>query len=211
MHSSDHFTGGGKKTTPIFFFPARKKGPTSAISTMSPSITPPAWIRAWFFISSFVVLWDAAYCLLRPHTMKGGKWNLLWRPYNLYAQVDTFYGVVALEEQDGFTSAQAIMNLVETTINFIYLGMLASGKPDNLGRANLVGFSAATLTCAKTVLYMLNEVFSGMRHTRHNSLQDFILLWTIPNGTWIVFPSLIMFSLGRDLFDRLGPQKSKTL
>ncbi|KAI7850470.1 hypothetical protein BDC45DRAFT_487865 [Circinella umbellata] len=159
------------------------------------------WIKLWFFISSLVVLWDAGYCLLRPYSMEGGKWNLLWLPYNLYGKIDKFYGIEALNEHDGFTAAQASMNLVETVLNFLYLWMASDSQKS--GRASLVGFSAAILTVAKTVLYWLVEFFSGMRHTGHNELFDYILLWVIPNGAWIVVPGLIAYVLGKDLVDRL--------
>ncbi|KAI9246260.1 hypothetical protein BDA99DRAFT_489919 [Phascolomyces articulosus] len=161
----------------------------------------PVWIKAWFVISSLLVLWDAGYCLLRPHSMEGGKWNLLWRPYILYGKVDKFYGIEAWNEEDGFTGAQAFMNLVETALNFVYLWMVSnSQKP---GRTSLVGFSAVILTVAKTVLYWLVEFYSGMRHTGHNELFDYILLWIIPNGAWIVVPSMIAIVLGKDLVNRL--------
>ncbi|CDH49174.1 related to adiponectin receptor 1 [Lichtheimia corymbifera JMRC:FSU:9682] len=170
----------------------------------------PLWIKGWFLISSLVVLWDAGYCLSRPHSMEGGKWNAIWRPYNLYGKIDTFYGIEALEAQDGFTSAQAFMNLVETALNFAYLGMITYRPLTKIGQANLVGFTAASLTVAKTVLYWLVELFSGMQHTGHNELRDFILLWVIPNGAWILVPGMIMVALGRDLFARLDQQQDKS-
>ncbi|ORY96346.1 hypothetical protein BCR43DRAFT_491535 [Syncephalastrum racemosum] len=164
----------------------------------------PLWIKGWFLASSLLVLWDAGYCLLRPHSMEGGKWNFLWRPYILYAKIDYFYGLPAYEAQDGFTGAQAFMNLIETALNFLYLAMVSAQKP--IGQANLVGFSAAILTTAKTVLYWLVEWFSGMQHTGHNTPSDFLILWVIPNGAWIVAPTVIAWVLGRDLFARLQDQ-----
>ncbi|KAI9494567.1 hypothetical protein BDB00DRAFT_818574 [Zychaea mexicana] len=167
----------------------------------------PTWIKAWFLISSLLVLWDAGYCLLRPHSMEGGKWNILWRPYNLYGKVDTFYGIEAIQENDGFTGAQATMNLVETALNLLYLWM-ASSNSQKPGRTSLVGFSAVILTIAKTILYWLVEFFSGMRHTGHNAAFDYIFLWIIPNGAWIVFPSIIAYVLGGDLISRLDSADS---
>ena len=69
------------------------------------------------------------------------------------------------------------MNLVETLLNFLYLWMTSDSQKS--GRASLVGFSAAILTVAKTLLYWLVEFFSGMRHTGHNELSDYILLWVV--------------------------------
>ncbi|KAL1932158.1 hypothetical protein VTP01DRAFT_9214 [Rhizomucor pusillus] len=169
----------------------------------------PVWIKGWFLISSLLVLWDAGYCLARPHSMEGGKWNFLWRPYILYGKVDTFYGTVAWEEQDGFTSAQAFMNLVETALNFLYLYLGSTLPLSRIGQVNLVGFSAAILTVAKTVLYWLTEYYSGMRHTGHNDWQTYIFLWVIPNGAWIILPSAIALVLGRDLWQRLDKAQQR--
>lgn len=94
-------------------------------------------------------------------------------------QVDTFYGTAAWEEQDGFTSAQAFMNLVETALNFLYLYLGSTLPLSRIGQVNLVGFSAAILTVAKTVLYWLTEYYSGMRHTGHNDWQTYIFLWVV--------------------------------
>lgn len=93
--------------------------------------------------------------------------------------MDTFYGVVAWEERDGFTSAQAFMNLVETALNFLYLYLGANFPVSKIGQVNLVGFSAAILTIAKTILYWLTEYYSGMRHTGHNDWQTYIFLWVV--------------------------------
>lgn len=76
------------------------------------------------------------------------------------------------------------MNLVESALNFAYLGMITYRPLTKIGQANLVGFTAASLTVAKTVLYWLVELFSGMQHTGHNELRDFIVLWVVSgNGS----------------------------
>ncbi|KAI8883149.1 hypothetical protein K501DRAFT_250011 [Backusella circina FSU 941] len=164
------------------------------------------WIKYWFLISSIVVVWDFSYCLLRPYSMEGGTLNFLWRPYNLYGKIDHFYGLPAYEIKDGFTGAQAALNVVETLMNFYYLKLLNDGTV-TLGQANLVGFSSALMTTAKTILYWLVEAFSGMAHTGHNSFKDMILLWVIPNGLWIVVPGAITYTLGKDLITRLDNLK----
>ncbi|KAI8098109.1 uncharacterized protein B0P05DRAFT_520438 [Gilbertella persicaria] len=140
----------------------------------------PYWIRAWFFVSSLLVAWDFGFCLLRPHSMEGGSLNFLWKPYNLYGKIDHFYGLPAFQAQDGFTGAQATMNVIETCLNFYYLWLLNHNS--NVGQANLVGFSSAIMTFSKTLLYWLVEPFSGYQHIGHNSLRDLVILWIIPNG-----------------------------
>ncbi|KAI9360563.1 hypothetical protein BD770DRAFT_441885 [Pilaira anomala] len=163
----------------------------------------PLWIQAWFFVSSIIVTWDFMYCFLRPYSMEGGALNFIWKPYNLYATIDHFYGPQALVTKDGFTGAQATMNVVETILNFIYLYLL--GK-DNVavGQAHLVGFSAALMTCSKTILYWLIEPYSGFQHIGHNSVSQLVFLWIIPNGFWIIVPGMIVYALGKDILSRLG-------
>lgn len=72
----------------------------------------------------------------------------------------------------------ASMNVIETLLNFIYLGLLKNENV-NVGQANLIGFSAALMTLSKTVLYWLVEPFSGYQHIGHNNMKDLIVLWIV--------------------------------
>lgn len=56
------------------------------------------------------------------------------------------------ERGDGFTSAQAILNIIEVAINLIYLWSASLKNPV----AILWGFVGATLTFWKTVLYWVS-------------------------------------------------------
>lgn len=145
--------------------------------------TPSAVVVIWLLFSIPLVLWDAGYVLLRPHSMPGGKLHSpIWTPYALYGTIDYIYGFPALEAGNGFTAAQAFLNLVETSGNIFYLytvyrygvSIRDSGrgysKPRSksilwllkspkavVGRrgaiALLIGFSASIMTTSKTVLY----------------------------------------------------------
>jgi hypothetical protein len=89
-------------------------------------------------------------------------------------RTDYIYGWKALNEKNGFTSAQGTMNIPETLLYLYYLYLVVchashskpiSGKPQPgflpqryvLGRpgawAVLVGFTAAVMTLSKTLLY----------------------------------------------------------
>ena len=175
----------------------------STKQTVSNASQVPFWIRTWALASSIIVTWDFGYCLLRPLSMEGGSLNFLWKPYNLYAKIDYFYGLPAFNSQDGFTGAQAVMNVIETLLNFIYLGLLKNENV-NVGQANLIGFSAALMTLSKTILYWLVEPFSEYQHIGHNNMKDLIFLWIIPNGLWIVVPAAIVYTLGKDIIHRLN-------
>ena len=102
-------------------------------------------------------------------------------------QVDYIYGWKAFNSQNGFTSAQASLNIIETLMYMYYLYVLyVYGKPTNVqGRgapeissvgffgqaravggqqgvlALLVGYSAAVMTVSKTVLYCKHPATSA--------------------------------------------------
>jgi hypothetical protein len=141
---------------------------------------PPALIVVWLAISLPLVAWDTGYVMLRPHSMPGGwlHWPL-WAPYELYGTIDYIYGWKAFNEKNGFTAAQAFLNIIESLMYYYYLYILfAYGKQLKaqgrgapkvarigfLGQqryvdgkmgavALLVGYSAALMTISKTVLY----------------------------------------------------------
>ncbi|THH09826.1 hypothetical protein EW145_g1733 [Phellinidium pouzarii] len=154
------------------------------------------WISLWFTLTAPVILWDASYCLMRPRSFLGGDLHWIWKPYEIYQEVDYVYGVEAYNNGDGFTNAQSCMNIVETLLNLYYLyaqHIIASPV------APLVGFAAVTMTLSKTVLYWAQEYFCGGCAVGHNDLWTLFWFWILPNGLWLVFPSLILMQLARDI------------
>jgi len=168
--------------------------------------------------------------MLRPHTMPGGSLHWpIWAPYELYGRVDYIYGWKAFNERNGFTSAQGFLNIVETLMYLYYLYIIyASGKQSKVqGRgapkpsaigflgeqrfvdgqkgaiAVLVAYSAAVMTVSKTVLYWMNEYYSGFENIGHNSALDLIFLWIIPNGAWLVFPTYMIYLAGSEILQGL--------
>lgn len=178
-------------------FPEPELSPTKSTpsrsrkSTAKWAHTPSNTTLIWLAISLPLVIWDAGYVLLRPHSMPGGylHWPI-WAPYELYGTVDYIYGWKAYNERNGFTGAQTALNVVETAMYFYYLYILyVYGKPSSAqGRgapkpakvgyfgeqryvggqkgalAVLVAFSAAVMTVSKTVLYC--KLFSRFRISR---------------------------------------------
>jgi hypothetical protein len=133
----------------------------------------------------------------------------VWTPYALYGTIDYIYGWPAFNARNGFTVAQTVMNLVESAAYLYYLfiiykygatmatggrrkqrktrkGLLWMLKGDKVvsGRtgatALLVAYSASIMTLSKTVLYWLNEAFSGFANIGHNDAFTLITLWVIP-------------------------------
>ncbi len=65
-------------------------------------------VRLWLVLSALIVIFDASYVLLRPHSLKGGKYECFYGPYQKYIQYDTLYG----DNQDRFVVIQSWLNLV---------------------------------------------------------------------------------------------------
>lgn len=159
--------------------------PTSAGGTWCHSASNLTLI--WLAISFPLVIWDCLYILLRPHTMAGGalQWPI-WKPYEIYAEIDHVYGWPGWNSNDGFAGAQGFMNGVEIVLYGLYGmivyshgvwaesgaglqvgrgvkgwlsgGVKVEGKKGN--RALLIGFSAALMTLSKTLLYC--ELLAGV-------------------------------------------------
>jgi hypothetical protein len=141
---------------------------------------------------------------------------------------DLVYGPAVHERGDGFTAAQSICNLVENAINLSYVALWRKGSP----LAPLVGLVGATATAWKTVspstraclyclccfadalwcrsqiLYWLMDYLTtangkpwGM--TGHNTRFNWWLLFALPNGLWIVIPSLIVYIFAREIAAKL--------
>ncbi|KAG8806096.1 hypothetical protein FRC19_007473, partial [Serendipita sp. 401] len=118
-----------------------------------------------------------------PHSFRGGKYHWIWKPYSLYQDIDLIYGVEAYARGDGFTAAQSFLNIVESIVNFIYVYKAHISK-DPI--APLIGFTAATCSFSKTVLYWAQEYFCNYCAVGHNGLSTLFWLWVIPNGLVLI-------------------------
>ena len=156
------------------------------------SHTPSNLTLIWLAVSLPLVIWDTGYVLLRPYSMEGGALHKpLWIPYGLYGNIDHVYGFKAYNAGTGWTAAQGTLNALETVAYFVYLYLVysygeqeptqGSGAPDRslmgqfralsesrtvYGRmaawTTVLAFTTAQVTFWKTVLYWLNEAFSGV-------------------------------------------------
>ncbi|KAF2502397.1 hypothetical protein BU16DRAFT_7248 [Lophium mytilinum] len=202
----------------------------------SPSSSP-LWVHtasnltvAWILVSLPLVIWDALYCILRPHTMAGGalQWPI-WKPYELYASIDYVYGWPAWEARDGFTAAQAWLNIAETIGYGLYLMIIydhgasaAGGRGVQLGkgvegwfaggrkvegrpasRAVVIAFAASVMTASKTVLYFLNEAGSGFKNVGHNEWVVLIPLYIVMNGLWFIMSFYMTYIFGAEIIEGL--------
>lgn len=116
-----------------------------------------------------------------------------------YVDVDWLYGWPALENGDGFTTAQgqsqsptnhrpaksiALMNIAETILNVVTLAL--GDHP----AAPVIALISLVMTASKTDLYFLQEYFCGWCNTGHNPPFRFWSVWVATNGTWILVPTI---------------------
>lgn len=105
--------------------PTATTSPTTSGTSRKWVHTPSAAVTIWLVMSVPLVLWDAGYVLLRPHSMPGGKWHSpIWTPYALYGTIDYIYGWPAFNARNGFTAAQTVLNLLETACYVFYLAVI---------------------------------------------------------------------------------------
>ncbi|KAL8726210.1 MAG: hypothetical protein Q9181_006140 [Wetmoreana brouardii] len=152
--------------------------------------------------------------------MPGGKWHRpFFTPYALYGTIDHMYGWPAYESGNGFTMAQGSMNICESVgyLGYLYIfwaygnGQWTYTEGQNRsigggwgGLACLFGFSLSLVTFSKTVLYALNEHFSGYHYIGHNASGPLFFLWILPNGFWIVLPAYMIVAFGTDILQGLA-------
>lgn len=68
--------------------------------------------------------------------------------------------------------------------------------------AVLVCFAGAVTTVGKTVLYWLNEYFSGFANIGHNGFWD-MTMWIVLNGAWIILPTYMIWVMGIEIVEGL--------
>lgn len=102
------------------------------------------------------------------------------------------------------------MNAVENLVYLVYLGLWWRYKDGEgrvggrVGAGMLVGlFGGAVFTTGKTVLYWLNEAFSGFANIGHNEPLKLFIFWVIPNGAWIVVPAIIAYQAANEMINAL--------
>ncbi|KAK0470137.1 uncharacterized protein EV420DRAFT_91975 [Desarmillaria tabescens] len=136
------------------------------------------------------------------------------------------YGVKAFEDGDGFANAAgtllprsihalnfslllcappAILNLLENFAAITYLVLVYAFKSDI---APLFGYTGATVTLAKTILYLAQEYYCGWCAIGHNDFVDVLAYWVCPNVVWCTISSLTMYRLGNDIASSLRQRKT---
>jgi hypothetical protein len=57
----------------------------------------------------------------------------------------------------------------------------------------------------------LNEYFSNFENIGHNSASNLFWLWILPNGLWLLFPSWMIYVMGKEIVAAMHVAKSSGL
>ena len=155
----------------------------------------PTWIFWWLALSTVVVVWDALFVLCRPASFPGGEWGFIWSfAYTIYMAVDLSYADVT----NRVIEAMAIMSLIEACIVGVALRLDSRGRSKT---AHLLALLAAALTGAKTMLFFLVEGMYDWHSIAHNDVFSMLAFYIIPNGIWVVVPTVVVFVLARRILE----------
>lgn len=157
----------------------------------------PRWLVLWLALSSVVVVWDALFVLLRPHSMTGGSLAFVWPVYDLYLAVDHSYA----DLENTTVAAICTMSLLECIGVGIALAQHARGAHP---AAHLLALICLCLTGAKTVLFFLIEVWSGLEGIGHAEPVSLLFAYILPNTLWVVVPLAGALTLSRRLTRHLA-------
>ena len=145
----------------------------------------PKWMTLWLLLSTPVVLWDASFVLLRPHSFPDGSLGMFWSfGYTIYLQVDLGYA----DLQNRFVEVLAVISIAESLV--VAFALWANYRQKTRLAHTLVA-AVTALTGLKTILFFAVEPMYGWPSVGHNDWASLICFWLIPNGLWVVFPLTI--------------------
>lgn len=163
----------------------------------------PPWVVNWLLISGVCSLYDAAFVLLRPSTLPGGRLHTLFLPYEYYARMDKLYSWEAKLSGDGLCEAQSWLNVVEVAAQFAAVALNAAGDRFS-AMCILLVFGGQVATAWKTVMYLATATAcGGFANTRQNGPLDAAVLAALLY-TWVAVPALVVWVLGKRLLAALN-------
>jgi len=180
---------------------AAQKVPKSPLPLWSHE--PTTLTLIWLAVAIPVVFLDASFILLRPHTFAGGQLHSsLWKPWDIYQKVDYVYARSVFNERDGWPSAQALFNVIETSCYVWYvLSVVGHSVWKTDKTAELEGwhlpFGKRTVTGRRGVAMAM--VLCGATMVTVVKTALYCMFPSAPLLRWLSQRNLTTFSLGRDL------------
>jgi len=144
----------------------------------------PKPLYLWLVLSAIIVIFDALYVLLRPETLRGGKYFNIFAPYEMYVKFDTLYG----NNTDSFVVIQSWLNLIEAALLFIGVFLsLSSCLGKKLWGAILLIITSAFVFW-KTVIFVWYDHDWTTPDVKALTGEAF-LCYILPSSLWIIFHS----------------------
>ena len=162
-------------------------------------------VYLWLILSSIIVIFDASYVLLRPHSLKGGKYEDIYSPYQLYIKFDTLYG----DNQDPFNIIQSWLNLVEISLAFLAVFLSLCPHKEVKLKGAFLAIIVSAFTFWKTVLYVwYDHPFLSEETLAFTA--DSIKIFYFPTSFWIICPVWTILSVSKRICNEiLGAEKKK--
>ncbi len=176
----------------------------------SSTIIIPRFATIWIAVGSVICIWDACYILSRPASMFKGSLFWLFQPYAKYITLDPLYGNL----NNSFVIAQSYVNCIE--VIFGLLSIILFHYCRTIGMKNfssLLLLLVSVATLAKTILYFINDIVDiplhPDQHPDNIPLFDYFFLFLLPNITWVLLPSAIIYNISNQILTALNKTKSK--
>lgn len=152
----------------------------------------PKPLYAWLLLSAVIVLFDATYVLLRPETLRGGKYFSIFAPYEMYIKFDTLYGA----NSDSFVVIQSWLNIVEAVLLFIAIFLSTRTCLIKQVCGGLLSIVTSAFVFWKTVIFLwYDRDFTTPAVGELTG--EALLYYVIPSSLWIIFPLLTIYLVGR--------------
>lgn len=158
----------------------------------------------WLVVSLIIVIIDASYILLRPHTLEGGKYFQFYSLYRYYIPYDSLYG----NSTDFFVVIVAWLNLAEVVVTGSGLLLSISNRKSWKLTGAILAILGSAFVFWKTVIYCLYDV-QYLNEAARTFQPDAIALYYIPNGFWIVCPIWAIISISARIGKDVLAEKAK--
>lgn len=113
----------------------------------------PNSLYIWLILSALIVLYDAAYVLLRPDSVRGGKYFHIFSGYDIYIKYDTLYA----ENNDSFVVIQSWLNIVEAILLLISVFLSLSSNLIFKIRGAFLVIVTSGFVFWKTVIFLIYD------------------------------------------------------
>ena len=158
----------------------------------------------WLIVSATIVIWDASYVLLRPHSLKGGIYEQYYAPYQIYIKYDTLYA----GNNDLFVVIQSWLNVAEILLSYLAVILSMRSCVGSKAKGAIVAVVASAFTFWKTVIYLW-YVHPHLTPEAKVVTADSLMYFIIPSSFWIICPFLTLVGVSGRICKALAPKAKK--